>query len=545
MKVTTECDLALHSTEAKHKKEETVKPRTLMIQKSKCPAAILMVAAVALAATPSAAQTAPSVHGSGTTNTFALWTNSSTIGPSNLTQSGNNISLPGTLGATGLNCPACVGNAQLSINYAASSTKGGDANNALNLGALPPSAFAQRASDNSFTGKNSFAGNVSIGLGLQFNGTPLLTIGGLESSLYVGLNDGVAPGNTGNFNTAIGQGALSSNTTGGSNTATGANALGANTTGDVNTAGGYAALSSNTTGSGNTASGLGALFSNTTGDSNTAHGYTALYHNTTGKFNTAIGSGALLNTTASRNTAIGGAAGFNLQSGSSNIMVGIEAGLSFESNESNNIDIGNLGKTGDGTATNSGVIRIGTDVTQDASCSIGCQTATYIAGINGAIIGSGGSTVLVDSNGQLGIAASSRRYKEDINDMGTASDGLLRLRPVTFRYKKPYADGSKPVQYGLVAEEVADVYPDLVVRGKDGQPETVQYYKLDAMLLNEVQKLAKQHAADQAAIANLQAEIAEQRKKTQEQDAAMKQLESQFRVIRRALSETSWEGKGQ
>jgi len=110
-----------------------------------------------------------------------------------------------------------------------------------------------------------------------------------------------------------------------------------------------------------------------------------------------------------------------------------------------------------------------------------------------------------------------------------------RLRPVTFRYKKPYADGSKPIQYGLVAEEVADVYPDLVVRGKDGQVETVQYYKLDAMLLNEVQKLDKLHAADQAEIAQLQSQIAEQRKQGKEQLAAMRQLLNQVHSIQVAL----------
>ena len=143
--------------------------------------------------------------------------------------------------------------------------------------------------------------------------------------------------------------------------------------------------------------------------------------------------------------------------------------------------------------------------------------------------------MLVDSNGQLGTVLSSRRYKEDIHDMGAASDGLLRLRPVTFRYKKPYADGSKPIQYGLVAEEVADVYPDLVVRGKDGQAETVQYYKLDAMLLNEVQKLDKLHASDQAEIVQLQSQIAEERKQAKEQLAAMRQLLNQVHSIQVAL----------
>jgi hypothetical protein len=293
---------------------------------------------------------------------------------------------------------------------------------------------------------------------------------------------------------------------------------------------GPSAGASNTTGSENTASGYQALFSNTTGGVNTASGYQALFSNTTGGANTASGISALLrNTTGNENTASGFEAGSFLQSGSFNIMVGVQAGLHFQSNENDNIDIGNLGVTGDGTATNSGVIRIGTDISQDPFCSIGCQAAIYIAAINGVTVS--GSPVLVDSNGQLGTIASSRRYKEDIHDMGAASDGLLRLRPVTFRYKKPYADGSKPIQYGLVAEEVADVYPDLVVRGKDGQVETVQYYKLDAMLLNEVQKLDKLHAADQAEIVQLQSQIAEERKQAKEQQAAMRQLLSQVNSI--------------
>lgn len=100
-------------------------------------------------------------------------------------------------------------------------------------------------------------------------------------------------------------------------------------------------------------------------------------------------------------------------------------------------------------------------------------------------------TVVIDSNGQLGTVSSSRRFKEDIRDMNDASSGLLRLRPVTYRYAQPYADGGKPLDYGLIAEEVAEVYPDLAARGADGQIETVQYQKLTPMLLNELQKQAR------------------------------------------------------
>ena len=113
--------------------------------------------------------------------------------------------------------------------------------------------------------------------------------------------------------------------------------------------------------------------------------------------------------------------------------------------------------------------------------------------------------VVVDSNGQLGTISSSRRFKEDIQDMGDASSGLMRLRPVTFHYKQPYQDGSKPIDYGLIAEEVAEVYPDLAVKGADGQIETVQYQKLVPMLLNELQKQAEQNRALEERLAALEA----------------------------------------
>lgn len=453
------------------------------------------------------AQAPRAVHGSGTTNTIPLWTSPSTIGNSALTQSGNNISLPGTFTATGFICPACVGNVQLSINYAGSPSQGGAANNALNLGGLSPSSFAQLGA-----GNNSFAGSMSVGGTLsantfsanspyQIGGTPVLAVGPPASlSLYVGQSAGGAAF-FGVLNTAVGGSSLFSNTSGNFNTAIGANALLSNKT-SQNTAVGASALSSNTFGSENAAVGAQALISNTTGSAETAiGGGGVLSHSTTGPFNTAVGWGSL----------------FHLTTGDSNVAVGVLAGANFTGSESHNIDLGNEGMAGE-----SRVIRIGGSD----------QTATYIAGIFGVTTSSTTtSPVLVDSNGQLGTLISSRRYKEDIQDMAAASDGLLRLRPVTFRYKKPYADSSKPIQYGLIAEEVAEVYPDLVVNGKDGQPETVQYYKLDAMLLNELQKLAKLHAADQSEIAKLRSEVAEQQ-------ATMKQLQEQIRVVQLTLAKS-------
>jgi hypothetical protein len=161
--------------------------------------------------------------------------------------------------------------------------------------------------------------------------------------------------------------------------------------------------------------------------------------------------------------------------GSNNIAVGYLAATHVSGGNSNNIHISSQGATND-----SGTIRIGTP---------GTQTSYFAAGIRGVTTGNNDAIpVVIDSNGQLGTVSSSTRFKEDIHDMDTASSGLLRLRPVTFRYQKPFADGSKPIQYGLVAEEVAEVYPDLVARSADGQIETVKYQVLDSMLLNELQK---------------------------------------------------------
>jgi hypothetical protein len=283
-------------------------------------------------------------------------------------------------------------------------------------------------------------------------------IGDINGNTTLGV--GALQNNIGVDNTATGNDALQSNTTGRQNTASGANALQSNTTGAYNTASGNDALGNNTTGNNNTANGTAALQSNTTGAYNTANGQAALQSNTTGADNMANGMGALFsNTTGSNNTAIGNSAGANLTTGSGNIDIGFGAS-------------GNAGETA--------TIRIG---------GPSYQTRAFIVGIRGITTGNNNAIpVVIDSNGQLGTVSSSRRFKEDIHDMDTASDGLLRLRPVTFRYQKPFADGSKPIQYGLIAEEVSEVYPDLVARSADGQIETVKYQVLDSMLLNELQK---------------------------------------------------------
>ena len=287
----------------------------------------------------------------------------------------------------------------------------------------------------------------------------------------------------GRSNTAVGFEALLENTTGNNNTATGSAALRSNETGINNTANGSQALFSNKTGDNNTANGIQALYSNIDGINNTANGLNALFSNTSGSENTANGHGALFsNTTGNDNTADGHDALFNNTTGSNNIAIGHGAGSNLTTG-SNNIDIGFFGVAGEANT-----IRIGTQ---------GTQTATFIAGISGAPIGGGGA-VRVNANGQLGTAPSSARFKENIKPMDTASEAIHALKPVTFHYKKEFDPEGAP-QFGLVAEDVETVNPDLVARDDQGKVYTVRYDAVNAMLLNEflkehrkVQELEKQ-----------------------------------------------------
>ncbi len=299
----------------------------------------------------------------------------------------------------------------------------------------------------------------------------------------------VSQSTSNNQSTAVGAGALPSSSSGQSNTAVGFSALGTNSSGNFNVGIGTAALSANTTGSDNTALGSTALQANTSGayntglgfdslqrnalgSGNTAVGYTALYSNLAND-NTALGTAALAgNTTGNNNTAVGFFALNSAAIGSGNIAIGYGAGTTVATG-SYNIEIGNQG-----TSTDSNVIRIGTS---------GQQMSTYVAGIANSGV-TGGSAVLVDPvTGQLGVLLSSERFKHDIHDMDSASDALMQLRPVTFRYK-PGQGQNDALQYGLIAEEVAKVYPGLVAYDRNGQIQTVQYHQLPALLLNEVQK---------------------------------------------------------
>lgn len=250
------------------------------------------------------------------------------------------------------------------------------------------------------------------------------------------------------------------------NTGGGTSALINIKTGGANTAYGNLVLQNNSTGGGNTAMGFDALGS-TNGNENTAVGAGALTFSDSGDNNTAVGSGALeINSTGSNNTAIGANALANETSGSNNIAVGLDAGAKLTAG-SNNIYLG-----ANSLASESNTMRLGQD-----------QTHAFVAGIAGhPLIG---SQVVVTAAGQLGVVASSARFKRDIQTMGEGSQGLFQLRPVTFRYKQ---DLKGIRQYGLIAEEVAKVYPELVTRGPDGKVASVQYHELIPMLLNELQR---------------------------------------------------------
>ena len=300
----------------------------------------------------------------------------------------------------------------------------------------------------------------------------------------------------GSYNTGVGAGTLLFNvgdqTTGDGtqNTAIGAAALLFNTTGSANTATGVTALLSNSTGIENTANGSQALYSNTTGSENTANGAFALYRNTTGHDNAANGQAALVNNeTGADNTASGVTALRNNTSGNNNIAVGSIAGFNLTTGD-NNIDIGN-----EGVAAEANTIRIGSEF----------QTRTFIAAIRGVTTGIADAVnVVIDSNGQLGTMSSSRRFKKEIKPIDKASEAILALKPVMFHYN---TDTAATPQFGLIAEEVAAVNSDLVVRDENGEIYTVRYEAVNAMLLNE---FLKEHRKVEQLKKDFESKLAEQ-----------------------------------
>jgi hypothetical protein len=299
---------------------------------------------------------------------------------------------------------------------------------------------------------------------------------------------------TGEYNTADGWSVLMANTSGTYNTAVGAAALKANVTGSYNTAVGVAALGANVA-KDNTAFGYLALGYNTEGTKNTATGKYALGSNNTGSENTASGYGALFFNAASGNTAVGANALRDNLHGADNTAVGFDAGRDTTGDA--NIDIGNVG-----VADESAAIRIG---------SQGKQTAAYIAGISASPVV--GSAVYVSASGQLGVLASSAVYKTAVAPMEPQSSKLRRLQPVAFRLKN---DPSGTLQYGLIAEDVAKVYPELVITGANGQPQGVRYDELAPMLLDEIQRQQRTIGALSSRIASQSARFTAMRRQLDE-----------------------------
>jgi len=347
--------------------------------------------------------------------------------------------------------------------------------------------FTTAAGDNALQALTSGVGNTAIGTFSLFS----VTTGSFNTALGAGALDlNTADSNTatgaaalllnttGTENTANGTAALEFNDSGSNNTAVGAFALFSNTEGDTNTANGDQALINNTTGNSNVALGFHALFGNTSGDSNIAVGVDALFNNTTADGNTAIGQGALFACTGAQNTAIGAGAGFSISTASNVICIGA------------NIP--------------------GANVT--GSCFIGHIRGVTTANMNAI-------PVVIDTAGQLGTISSSRRFKKEVKAMEGASESILALKPVMFRYKSDPA-GAGP-QFGLIAEEVAEVNPALVVPDENGEIYTVRYDAVNAMLLNE---FLKEHRK----VENLEATVAQQHK---DFEAAVAELKGQIQKV--------------
>jgi len=359
--------------------------------------------------------------------------------------------------------------------------------------ALSPKAHAicqqgcDLISENTFLGNNALSSNTT----------------GYDNTA-VG-SEALSNNTNGIFNTAIGRNALSTNTDGFYNTAIGMSALFANTTAFYNTAVGTFALIANSTGASNTVTGSFALQNNTTGSDNTVTGAFALRSNTIGSNNTASGQASLShNTTGSNNTAVGQNGLRSNKTGSSNIGLGVNAGSDLTTGD-NNIDIANRGVAGE-----SNTIRIGKQ---------GTETATFIAGISGATVPDGVG-VIVGSDGKLGTVLSSERFKDKVQPMDKASEAILALKPVTFRYKQELDPKGIP-QFGLVAEEVEKVNPDLVVRDEQGKPYTVRYEAVNAMLLNEFLKEHKKVQELEGMVASLATTVKEQASQLQKVSAQL------------------------
>ena len=331
--------------------------------------------------------------------------------------------------------------------------------------------------------------------------------------------DGALENNQGDNNTAFGHSPLRFNIFGKQNTATGAFALNKNGLGDDNTATGFQAMLESGTGSRNTATGQSALQHNgTLGNDNTATGASALFRNTHGFSNTASGASSLFNnTTGSRNMAAGFQALHRNTTGERNTAIG-DGSLSNNTTGSFNVSLG--AGAGSGVITANDVICIGRAVN-----GVNVSGTCFIGNIRGVTTQNANALpVVIDGAGQLGTVASSERFKKDIAIMGQASEGILSLRPVTFHYK---TDGENTPQFGLIAEEVAKVNPNLVVRDKNGEIYTVRYEAVNAMLLNE---FLKEHRKVEQLTKEFQTTVALQQKQIEALTTGLQKVSAQLEV---------------
>ncbi len=367
----------------------------------------------------------------------------------------------------------------------------------------------------------------------------------------------LAPGQESQGNTAIGYQAMYSTTTGYANTATGFEALNSNTTGFNNTATGWLALNFSTTGVSNTATGTNAMYHNTTGNGNTANGEVALFYNTTGYFNTATGLGALLqNTTGYYNTATGGLSLYSNSTARYNTATGYQA-LKFNTSGNNNTADGLNALFSNRSGSNNtatGLDALFNNTTGNGNIALGAFAGVNLTtGSNNIDIGSAGvagesnttrirniyssvasgRAVYVNSDDKIGTLSSSRRYKEQIKPMDKASEAILWLKPVTFRYKKEI-DPMHCLGFGLIAEEVAQVNADLVTCDADGKPETVRYEAVNAMLLNEFLKEHRKNEKQQATIAQLKSGMDALTATVKEQAAQIQKVSTQLEASKPA-----------
>src|SRR5437870_1197770 len=436
---------------------------------------------------------------------------SPTTGSSNYIQNTNspqsssnfNISGDGTAGGT---LAGNVVNATTQYNIAGSRVISNAGNSKMFVG-VGAGNFNTTGGGNSFFGSGAGLFNTTGGGNSFFgSGAGIKNTTGSFNSFFGG---GAGSSNTtGGSNSFVGFAAGSKNTTGASNSFFGNNAGQANTTGQNNSFFGAIAGLNNTTGDYNSFFGSDAGLNNTTGLSNSFFGQSAGQINTTGNYNAFFGVGAgSSNTTGDRNSFFGQNAGLNNTTGFSNSFFGQNAGLNNMTGSHNTV-IGEF--EGANLVSGDFNIYLASNPSFDESNTIrignqGTQTSTFIAGIN--VSGVSGAAVFVNNSGRLGVAPSSRRFKEEIRDMGDSSSRLMRLRPVTFFYRPEAVAGPRTLQYGLIAEEVAPIYPELVEYTAAGQPQTVRYHLLSSMLLNEVQKQQRQIESQGRRIAELQARL--------------------------------------